>query len=304
MSTSEEKKPWELYYWPSIPGRGEFIRLTLEEAGVEYKDVARLSKEEGGGMDVFMEYVDKKVPGFLSAPPFIKRGDVLLSQTANINLFLAEKYGLIPTEDPVDKYRCHQIALTIADVVTEAHDTHHPVAHMLYYHDQKVEAIRRATEFVNLRIPKWFSLFERALKENKASNSKWLVGKERSYVDLSLYQLLEGLDYAFPKNYAKHIADKPLLQALRKRVPELPRIAAYLKSDRRLDFNEDGIFRKYPELDIEEEGKEEKEGEDNEETSIKSKVKKKKGITITKTKTKTKGKGKSNKGKAKKRKLK
>jgi hypothetical protein len=41
----------------------------------------------------------------------------------------------------------------------------------------------------------------------------------------------------------------PELLALRERVRELPRIAAYLASGRRMPFNQDGIFRRYPELD-------------------------------------------------------
>ena len=40
---------YELHYWPRIQGRGEFVRLALEQAGAEYVDVARGPKSSGGG---------------------------------------------------------------------------------------------------------------------------------------------------------------------------------------------------------------------------------------------------------------
>lgn len=232
---------YELFYWPTIQGRGEFVRLALEEAGAEYVDVAR---EKGGmaRMDKAMKSNDH--PSF--APPFLKTGDVTIGQTANILMYLGEQHGLAP-QDAQGKYWVGQIQLTIADVVTEAHDTHHPVASGLYYEDQLPEAKRRAADFTKERIPKFFDWFEQLLAHPKGKD--YLLGKDVSYADLSLFQLVAGLQYAFPKTLA-HLAPKyPLLFALHDRVAARPRIAAYLASGRRLAFNQEGIFRHYPELE-------------------------------------------------------
>jgi len=249
MSSFANEKPWELYYWPGLQGRGEFVRLVFEEAGVPYKDVARLPKDQGGGADKVMHFFKGSPDEFpVAAPPVIKRDDILLSQSSNICMFLATKYGLAP-QDEVDLYKANQLALTIADVVAEAHDTHHPISNALYYEDQKDAAIKKAKSFREERIPKFLSYFERVLQFNKKSSNQWLVGDRITYADLSLFQLLSGLEYAFPKAYAREIEKMPLLTSLKKRVSERPNIAAYLKSDRRVFFNENGIFRRYPELD-------------------------------------------------------
>jgi glutathione S-transferase len=232
---------YELFYWPTIQGRGEFVRLALEEAGAEYVDVAR---EKGGmaRMDEAMKSNDH--PSF--APPFLKTGDVTIGQTANILMYLGEQHGLAP-QDAQGKYWVGQIQLTIADVVTETHDTHHPVASSLYYEDQLPEARRRAADFVKDRIPKFFGWFEKILAHPK--DKDYLLGKDVTYADLSLFQLVAGLQYAFPNTLKKLEAAYPLLFALHDRVAARPRIAAYLASERRLAFNQEGIFRHYPALD-------------------------------------------------------
>jgi glutathione S-transferase len=235
----------ELYYWPTIQGRGEFVRLLLEEAGAEYVDVARRT----GGMAAMMRFLNGKERGALPfAPPFVRVGSVVVSQTANILAFLAPRFGLVPADDG-RRAEASQIQLTIADLVGEAHDTHHPIAGALYYEDQKKEAKRRARDFVDERMPKFLGWLEEILDRNETSKGRWLVGRDRTYVDLSAFQVVEGLRYAFPNAMAGLESRIRRLVALRDRVAERPRIAAYLRSKRRIPFNQDGIFRRYPELD-------------------------------------------------------
>lgn len=235
----------ELYYWPSIQGRGEFVRLALEEAGARYVDVARTKS----GMDAMMRILDGARPGALPfAPPFVKIGRVLVSQTANVLAYLAPRLGLVPKDEAL-RAEVQQIQLTIADLVAEAHDVHHPIAGSLYYADQKKEAKRRAESFVEERIPKYLGWLERILARNKASGGHWLVGRGLTYADLSAFQVAAGLRYAFPNAMARIDRDVPRVTALHDAVAARPRIAAYLASDRRLPFDEQGIFRHYPELD-------------------------------------------------------
>jgi glutathione S-transferase len=229
---------YELFYWPGIQGRGEFVRLALEEAGEEYEDVARAP---GGTAALMGALKEGPTPGF--APPFLRAGGMTIGQTAAILLYLGERHGLAP-QDTAGRLWTHQLQLTIADLVAEAHDTHHPVGSGLYYDDQKEEALRRAQDFTSARIPKFFDYFSRVL-----GAKDYLLGNELTYADLSLFQVLEGLAYAFPKASARALAQHPNLAALRRRVAARPRIAAYLSSPRRIPFNEDGIFRRYPELD-------------------------------------------------------
>ncbi|WP_313705160.1 glutathione S-transferase [Massilia sp.] len=229
---------YELFYWPSIQGRGEFVRLALEEAGVDYVDVARGPK----GVEKLMAALkEDATPAF--APPFLRAEGMTIGQTAAILMFLGERHGLAP-EDPAGRIWTQQLQLTIADLVAEAHETHHPVGASLYYEDQKPEALRRAREFTAQRIPKFLGYFARVL-----GKQDYLLGRDATYADLSLFQAIEGLDYAFPKATAKELKRHPQLDELRRRVAARPRIAAYLASDRRIPFNEDGIFRRYPELD-------------------------------------------------------
>jgi len=236
---------YELYYWPGIQGRGEFVRLAFEDAGTAYVDVARTR----GGMRAMMRFLDGKQPGVLPfAPPFLKVGGRVIAQTAAILQFVAPRLGLVP-RDAASQGVAHQLQLTIADLVAEVHDTHHPVAVGLYYEDQKKEALRRAASFIDERMPKFLGYFERVLARNRDGKQQFLVGRRRSYVDLSAFQVMVGLEYAFPRALARIAAKLPLLVALRDRVAARRRLAAYLASDRRVPFNQQGIFRHYPELD-------------------------------------------------------
>ena len=239
--------PIELYYWPGIPGRGEFVRLLLEEAARAYVDVAR---ERKNGMAEMMRFVGGEEPGALPfAPPFVKAGNAVVSQTANILAFLAPRLGLVPRDEAL-RAEASQIQLTLADLVGETHDTHHPIAGSLYYEDQKSAAKQRAHNFLSERLPKYLEWLEQVLARNKKSGGRWLVGANLSYVDLSTFQIIEGLRYAFP-NAMKRLEPKiPRVIALRDRVAKRPRIAAYLKSKRRQSFNQMGIFRHYEELDL------------------------------------------------------
>jgi glutathione S-transferase len=239
---------YELYYWPGIQGRGEFIRLALEEAGADYVDVARLPQRAGGGMHALMRFLEDtsiKRPPF--APPFLKAGRLVIGQTANILQFLGPRLGLVP-QDEANRLWAHQLQLTIADMVVEAHDVHHPVAAALYYHDQKPEARRRAPHFTGERIPKFLDYFEQVLAANSRGKG-FMLGRALSYVDLSIFQLISGLHYAFPERMARLAPKYPGLLSLHGRVAARPNIAAYLASERRIPFNEHGIFRHYPELD-------------------------------------------------------
>lgn len=236
---------YELHYWPTIQGRGEFVRLALEDAGARYRDVARGGEVEGGGEAALMARMKKAArPPF--APPFLVDGDQVIGQTANILLHLGPRLGLAP-EAEADRLWVNQIQLTIADLVAEAHDTHHPVDLAAYYEDQKAEAARRADGFRTQRIPKFLDWFETLL--TAAGDDAWFLGGKISYADLSLFQVVEGLTYAFPKAMAKAAKKVPRVMALADRVRTRPNIAAYLASPRRIAFNEMGIFRRYPELD-------------------------------------------------------
>ena len=235
---------YELYYWPSIQGRGEFVRLALEDSGADYLDVARTSR----GMSSMIRFIESRTieyPPF--APPFLKAGKLVIGQTANILLYLGPRLDLVPKNEP-SRLWAHQLQLTIADWVAESHDTHHPIAGSLYYEDQKDEAKRRAGDFISDRIPKFLGYFERILKRNPRG-SDYLLGKKTSYIDLSLFQMIAGLRYAFPRAMARLGPKHGRSMALHDRIAVRPRIAAYLASPRRIVFNQEGIFRHYPELD-------------------------------------------------------
>ena len=238
---------YELYYWPSIQGRGEFIRLALEEAGADYADVAR-QKGKGRGVAAQMRWLESRSvaqPPF--APPFLKAGNLVIAQTANILLFLGPRLGLVPKSE-ASRLWAHQLQLTIADWLVETHDTHHPIGGGLYYEDQKPEAKRCAHEFLRDRLPKFLDYFDQVIRRNPGWRGS-LVSKAVSYADLSLFQMIAGLRYAFPRTMARVEPDYPRLSALHDRIAARPRIAAYLASERRIPFNQQGIFRRYPELD-------------------------------------------------------
>ncbi len=239
---------YELYYWPGIQGRGEFVRLTLEEAGAEYLDVALVPDEEGGGVPAMIKFLDGPEiarPPF--APPFLKAGRSLIGQTANILLYLGPRLGLAP-RDSAGRLWTHQLQLTLADFVLEIHDTHHPIGGGLYYEQQKAEARRRSRDFLAQRLPKFLGYFERVMARNPDSD-KWMVGKGLTYADLSMAQVIAGLRYAFPAAARNALRACPRLRALHDEVFARARIKRYVASKRRLAFNNDGIFRRYPELD-------------------------------------------------------
>jgi glutathione S-transferase len=234
---------YELYYWPGIQGRGEFVRLALEQAGADYIDVARA--EGTGALMRLWNSRDIVTPSF--APPFLRDGDVIIGQTSNILLYLGQRLRLAPSTEAARLWT-HQIQLTIADLVVEAHDVHHPVGGDFYYEEQKPESLRRAKMFRESRLPRFLEWFETILARNPKGD-RHLVGARLSYADLSLFQAVAGLTYAFPQAMAQRIGDAPRVAALSERIRALPRIKAYLASDRRIAFNEDGIFRHYAELD-------------------------------------------------------
>jgi len=235
---------YELYYWPDIQGRGEFVRLALEEAGIAYVDVAR----KPGGMPKLMKLMQGKAtehPPY--APPFLKVGKLLIGQTANILLYLGSRHGLAPAAE-AGRLWAHQLQLQDTDFLKEVHDTHHPIASSLYYEEQKMEAKRYSEYFRDLRAPKYFAYFETVLARNPVGPA-YLIGRRLTYPDLSLFQTVEGMRYAFPKTMAKLEKKLPLTVALHDRVSARPRIKAYLASERRIPFNAMGIFRSYKELD-------------------------------------------------------
>jgi glutathione S-transferase len=233
---------YQLYYWPGIQGRGEYVRLALEEAGAAYSDVAR----SGNGTGAMMKMMEtaKGTPPF--APPFLKAGKLVIGQTANILLYLGSRHGLAPKAE-AGKLWVHQLQLTITDFVTEVHDTHHPLGPSLYYEDQRAPAKKRTEEFWKQRVPKYLGYFEQLVQANGGA---YVTGRRLSYVDLSLFQIVEGLRYAFPRRMKAFEPEIPELIGLHDRVSARPNIKAYLASERRIAFNEDGIFRRYKALDI------------------------------------------------------
>ena len=240
---------YELHYWPTIQGRGEFIRLALEAAGAPYIDVARGRPDAGQGMPSMLQALNDRATAYPPfAPPFLKDGTLVVGQTAAILHYLAPTLKLVARSEQARTWT-QQIQLTIGDMVNEAHETHHPVGTMLYYEDQKPEALRRAREFCTARLAKYMHWFERIIVGNPAGQ-RHLVGGRLSYADLSLFQLVAGLRYAFPTATETVMAATPAVTALHDRVAALPKVAAYLRSTRRLPFNEQGIFRRYPELDF------------------------------------------------------
>lgn len=236
---------FQLYYWPSIQGRGEFVRLAFEDAGAEYVDVARKPESDGGGVPAILAFLRGEKPGLTPyAPPFLVHGELVIAQTANILQYVAPKIGLVPKDD-ASRLRAHQLMLTIADLALETHDVHHPIASALYYEDQKPEAAKRAPHFLKERMPKFLTYFERVLEKDGG-----LVGKDVSYVDLALFQMTSWLHYGFPRGMKAIESSLPRITELRARVAERPRVKVYLESPRRLPHNEHDLCRAYPELDL------------------------------------------------------
>lgn len=239
---------YQLYYWPTIQGRGEFIRLALEYADAPYIDVARIPEQEGGGIPALMRLLEdddiNKVP---FASPFLKTDNLIIGQTANILFYLGIHHALAP-DDEAGRLWAHQLQLTITDFLVEIHDTHHPIAGNLYYEEQKTEALRRSSDFHENRLPKYLDYLENVLAHNQRGD-QCFVNDITSYVDLSVFQLIAGLRYAFPVAMSRIEANCPRLIALHDRIQQEPRIATYLSSERRIAFNQQGIFRHYEELD-------------------------------------------------------
>ena len=239
---------YELHYWPTIQGRGEFVRLALEDANIDYVDVARGCADDGEGVAALMQLLECEevlLPPF--APPILKVGKQIISQTANILLYLGERHGLAP-KAAAGRLWTNQLQSTMIDLLVDAHNAHHPIGAYLYYEEQKPEARRAAEQFRKVRIPKYLGYFEQVLARNPSGDS-YLVGGRRSYADLSLFQIVAGLRYAFPKAMARVSKKCPRVITHHDRIAERPRVRAYLTSARRIPFNEEGIFRRYPELD-------------------------------------------------------
>jgi glutathione S-transferase len=239
---------YELIYWPHLQGRGEFVRLLLEDRALEYVDVARQPAAQGGGLDGVMAYREGVAPGSAHyAPPILRFGELSISQTGVICSWLGERHGLV-ADDEASQLRARQLMLTVLDVVDEAHDTHHPIANALYYEDQADAARRSSQAFVSIRLPAWLAYFERVITQ---AGGPGLLGSSLSYPDIALYQLKAGLDFAFPRAMRVYAGATPNVDHLCTRVAERDNLKVYLSSERRLAFNEHGIFRAYPALDLE-----------------------------------------------------
>ncbi len=237
---------YELYYWPGIQGRGEFVRLAVEAAGADYIDVARLSGR-GKGVDAMLRLMDEadREP---FAPPFLRSGKLIIAQAANILHYLGPRIGLGPKSEAARLW-AHQLQLTVTDFVAEIHDTHHPIASSLYYEEQKDEARAYTSHFLTERLPKYLGYFEHVIEKNSGGRGH-TVGRSLSYVDLSMFQLMAGLRYAFPGSMSRRKRSYSRLNALHDKVMANANVAAYLASERRIPFNEDGVFRCYPELEL------------------------------------------------------
>lgn len=245
---TEDNELYELFYWPNIQGRGELVRLVLEDAGVPYLDVARLPADVGGGVERVLEMRDGEGAGTLPfAPPILRVGELVLSQTALVVSYLGERFRLAP-DGEVSNLAARQLQLTIADIFGEVHDTHHPITTSKYFEDQREAAVQAGAAFVQERLPRWLGYLETFAGRH---GQGWMIGASCTYVDLSVFQLIEGLRYAFPNAMAVREAEIPRLLAIHASIEARPAVAAYLESDRRIPFNEDGLFRHYPELDIE-----------------------------------------------------
>jgi glutathione S-transferase len=235
--------PYEFYYWPHVQGRGEYVRLALEEADAQYIDVARVD-----GPEALKKLLQTRFPTPPFAPPFLKNGKRVIGQTTNILLYLGERHGLAP-KSVVGRFWTNQIQLTIADFYLEAHDTHHPLGPRLRFEEQTAEAMKRAVWFREERLEQFLGWFEMILSRNP-SGPTHLVGARLTYADISLFQTVEGLRYAFPKAMKRAERRYPRVIALHDLVAARPRISAYLRSDRRIGFHERaGLFRHHPELD-------------------------------------------------------
>ncbi len=245
---------YELFYHNRIQGRGEFVRLALEDSGADYVDIGRGEEAKGQGSPAIMAILNGEgingegivYPPF--APPFLRHGDLMIAQTSNVLHYLGPRIGLASNDEKARLFLL-QLQLTVMDFVRDVHDTHHPISNTLYYEEQKDAASIAAQKFLEFRLPKYLGYFEKVIARNP-SGARYLSGASITYPDLSMFQIVEGLRYAFPNNMAKAQTNYPHLIALHDEVSQRPRLKAYLQSPRRIPFNENGIFRCYPELDI------------------------------------------------------
>jgi glutathione S-transferase len=239
---------YELYYWPGIQGRGEFIRLALEEGGADYRDAALVPDSGGGGVPAILKVLAARG---LSRPPFavpvLKAGRQVIAQTANILLFLGGELGLAP-RDAAGRLWTQQLQLTILDLFEEIFSTHHPLGDGYAYEEQKAAARRRSKNFLGVRLPKFLSYFERVIELNRG-RGPWIVGARLTYADLSMAQVIAGLRYGFPRATARALRKRPRLARLHDAVFTRPRIIRYVASGRRVPFNNEDLFRHYPALD-------------------------------------------------------
>lgn len=145
------------------------------------------------------------------------------------------------------------MALTALDLNNEVHDTHHPLAVGKYYEEQKEAALEKAKDVRENRLPKFFSYFERNLKFNESNGGgkgRFLVGNRLTFADLVVWQVLDGCLFAFPKEMeARKKEFQGLFGTFYESVRGKGGLEEYLKSERRLPYSE-GIFRHYPELDL------------------------------------------------------
>ena len=253
---TDAEEVYHLIYWPGIPGRGEHVRLALEQAGAEYTDTAHVED----GIKTVSSQISKENKGDSInppplAPPILKHGEYTISQTPNILLYLGTKLGLAPTteEDPVGIYHVNELTLTALDGLSnEPHDVHHPIAVAEYYENQKEEAAKKAKDYRENRLPKFFEYFERVLSGDASKGGEYLYGGQLTYADLVLFQTVDGVSFAFPRRVGslKKSGDYDKVFALYDRVKALEKIKAYLESDRSQEYSM-GIYRHYPELDAE-----------------------------------------------------
>jgi len=255
QKTTSTPPPYELLYWPGIPGRGEHVRLCFEETGTPYTDICNADTPTGM-KDLTTLISDKNTGDKFNPPPLaprmLKHGDLLIAQTANIALYLAPKLGLAgPEDDESAIFHINQLALTALDGLSDgAHDTHHPIATGAYYEDQKEEAKKKSKDYLENRIPKFLGYFERVLHGEASKGGEWLYGGQLTYADLVFWQCLDGVSFAFPKAVEglKKSGKYEKVFALYERVKGRESIKAYLESDRRNNYSM-GIYRHYPELD-------------------------------------------------------
>lgn len=255
---------YTLLYHPGIPGRGEYIRLALEASNTPYTDLAVEKKD--GYAEVQQACMNKGLESEAGNPPIFAPpalrivggrddgGTLVISQTPNILDYLGGRVGMAGDAGKEDeKYFVAEVALTALDLSNEVHDSHHPVAVALYYEDQKEESLRRAKDLRENRIPKFFSYFARTLKHNaeKSGQGRYLVSDRLTYADTTVWQVLDGLYFAFPKEMAARKEEeefRELLGPFYDGVKEEKGIKEYLASGRRMEYSM-GLFRRYPELD-------------------------------------------------------